>query len=535
MTKISSRKKFGFQLKNIQPKREQHPASLLSQRSSFWIATLSMLAFVFGNMVGQHGWYLFWASVMGAQDESAIVYTGTLSPIAQLPDYDQWRRYGGDHHVHNFRQAPESVLIDLPHYSQSAQRSIRNASSTSVYSVGYLGSYRTGAEESGNHPGVDIRVPVGTPVRTVMNGIVSQYKNDRGGFGLTIVIKHPNVPDPSDSSKTTTLYSSYAHLSSVHVSVGQVVNKGQQIGLSGNTGNTTGPHLHFQIDTEDAPWHPYWPFTGSEARAAGMTFTQAVDRSLNQSEARKYTIHPMLYVQSNFAPVTQGTAVAHRAASSQSSQRSTTRSRTVARTTPRTVRSSSSSSVRRVTVQEQPLRPTTTVASRTTSRTSSGPRLSPRLRFTAERADRLAQRRARRRSRATQTVTVAAVPDRTDVIIQSRTEVAAGDVTSSLESQSVARVDISHDGNFSGRGWESVRLRLLDKNGNKVTRPDLSSDLYLKTAYGDADFRPSKLRAGHFVQGETTVHMLPRGRRTVVIEVQPLRSQSRPMVYVRSR
>ncbi len=59
-----------------------------------------------------------------------------------------------------------------------------------------------------------------------------------GSYGNEVVIQH------SDG-----MYSQYAHLSSLEVTTGQTVTGGQQIGLSGSTGNSTGPHLHFEVRT----------------------------------------------------------------------------------------------------------------------------------------------------------------------------------------------------------------------------------------------------------------------------------------------
>ncbi|MQT02455.1 M23 family metallopeptidase, partial [Streptomyces jumonjinensis] len=76
-----------------------------------------------------------------------------------------------------------------------------------------------------------------TGVRSVGPGtVVSAGWN--GAYGNEVVVQH------SDGK-----YSQYAHLSSLSVSAGQSVSGGQQIGLSGSTGNSTGPHLHFEIRT----------------------------------------------------------------------------------------------------------------------------------------------------------------------------------------------------------------------------------------------------------------------------------------------
>ncbi|MFE6887835.1 peptidoglycan DD-metalloendopeptidase family protein [Streptomyces sp. NPDC057694] len=90
---------------------------------------------------------------------------------------------------------------------------------------------------SGYHTGTDFIVSTGTSVKAVSNGTVVSA-GDGGAYGNQIVIKNADG-----------YYSQYAHLSSVGVSAGQTVTAGQQIGLSGATGNVTGPHLHFEIRT----------------------------------------------------------------------------------------------------------------------------------------------------------------------------------------------------------------------------------------------------------------------------------------------
>ncbi|MEU6483739.1 LysM peptidoglycan-binding domain-containing M23 family metallopeptidase [Streptomyces sp. NPDC046887] len=90
---------------------------------------------------------------------------------------------------------------------------------------------------SGYHTGVDFAASTGTPIKAVGPGTVVSAQSG-GAYGNEIVIKH------EDGN-----YSQYAHLSSLGVSAGQTVSAGQQIGLSGATGNVTGPHLHFEIRT----------------------------------------------------------------------------------------------------------------------------------------------------------------------------------------------------------------------------------------------------------------------------------------------
>ncbi|MFI0502302.1 M23 family metallopeptidase [Streptomyces albogriseolus] len=97
-------------------------------------------------------------------------------------------------------------------------------------------AYQSGGAiwSSGSHTGIDFHAAGGTPVQSVGVGTVVEA-GWGGAYGNQVVIKmHDGT------------YTQYAHLSSIAVSVGQEVTAGQQIGLSGATGNVTGAHLHFE-------------------------------------------------------------------------------------------------------------------------------------------------------------------------------------------------------------------------------------------------------------------------------------------------
>ncbi|MFH8453318.1 M23 family metallopeptidase [Streptomyces fungicidicus] len=100
-------------------------------------------------------------------------------------------------------------------------------------------SYQAGSSlwSSGSHTGVDFHAASGTPVQSVGIGTVVEA-GWGGSYGNQVVIKM------NDGT-----YTQYGHLSSIGVSVGQQVAAGQQIGLSGATGNVTGAHLHFEART----------------------------------------------------------------------------------------------------------------------------------------------------------------------------------------------------------------------------------------------------------------------------------------------
>jgi len=94
------------------------------------------------------------------------------------------------------------------------------------------------------HDGVDMAMPVGTPVKSTASGEVV-FAGSKRGYGNTVVIEHPNG-----------YRSLYAHLDSIDVKKGDQVEKSQRIAESGNTGVSTGPHLHFEIQKGGRPCNP---------------------------------------------------------------------------------------------------------------------------------------------------------------------------------------------------------------------------------------------------------------------------------------
>ncbi|HEX3102233.1 MAG TPA: peptidoglycan DD-metalloendopeptidase family protein, partial [Pyrinomonadaceae bacterium] len=85
------------------------------------------------------------------------------------------------------------------------------------------------------HAGLDLAVPLGTPVGAAANGVVKFAGRD-GGYGNLVIIQHP------DGKETR-----YGHLSKILVAQNDNVSAGQQIALSGSTGKSTGPHVHFEV------------------------------------------------------------------------------------------------------------------------------------------------------------------------------------------------------------------------------------------------------------------------------------------------
>lgn len=235
-------------------------------------------------------------------------FDGTVMPVQKTPD---WVKLSGDEWDYSYdKLSGLGKITDAPKYDpkdlaipvsslvwkNQEHDKIRNEKIT--YSVPYMGNYQlSGMENVGSHLAVDIKIPNGTPVYAIANGIIDKAALQSSGFGKHIVIRHNNFPTLGDENKSETFYSSYSHLGEISVAEGDVVEKGQQIGLSGATGTATTPHLHFQIDNDLAPWHPFWPFTYQESVNAGYSFFEAINFGLGKERGLANTVNPMMYVQ----------------------------------------------------------------------------------------------------------------------------------------------------------------------------------------------------------------------------------------------
>lgn len=109
----------------------------------------------------------------------------------------------------------------------------------------YKVSSHFGRRRGRNHDGIDIPAPKGTPIVSVDDGVVAYSDNGIRGYGNMIVIAH------SDE-----IFTVYAHNRKNKVDKGDRVRKGQQIAEIGNTGRSTGPHLHFEIRVKNKVRNP---------------------------------------------------------------------------------------------------------------------------------------------------------------------------------------------------------------------------------------------------------------------------------------
>ncbi len=96
-----------------------------------------------------------------------------------------------------------------------------------------------------HHNGIDLKVYVGDSVVCVLDGMVRIAKSAKRGYGKHVVVRHNNG-----------LETIYAHLNAINVTENQIVKAGELLGEGGNTGRSTGPHLHFEIRYLGQPMNP---------------------------------------------------------------------------------------------------------------------------------------------------------------------------------------------------------------------------------------------------------------------------------------
>ena len=137
------------------------------------------------------------------------------SPAADL--YQDWDNYT----AHSESTLPDTFRIDLRGFAMPTDSRVLTSN--------------FGARWGRQHKGLDIKVYIGDTIRAAFNGKIRVVRYEPGGYGNFVVIRHPNG-----------LETIYGHLSRHLVKPDQEVRAGDPIGLGGNTGRSTGSHLHFE-------------------------------------------------------------------------------------------------------------------------------------------------------------------------------------------------------------------------------------------------------------------------------------------------
>lgn len=162
---------------------------------------------------------------MRAIDSIALVRIGEQEALADLefPAAALYPTWNNDYARSYGVNLPSQYKIDLRHFHMPCD----NKMVTSHY--GYRRSFRR------QHYGTDIKVFVGDTIRAAFSGKIRVVEYERKGYGKYVIIRHPNG-----------LETVYGHMSKHLVTPNQIVKAGDPIGLGGNTGRSTGSHLHFE-------------------------------------------------------------------------------------------------------------------------------------------------------------------------------------------------------------------------------------------------------------------------------------------------
>lgn len=186
------------------------------------------------------------------EPESFPAFVRTVHPVSRVPNWGamstpaEWKR--------TYSQMSEADWVPVPSYNMKTLtiplKSLTSGPTVSpadvpivtaklYYSTRYMGKYDLDAgEHTGNHAGVDLKLPLGTPIGSIAGGRVYAVRND-ARLGLYVVIEHRN--------ESGQFFSIYGHLDSAKVSSGDSVKPGQTIGFIGLTGMTTLAHLHLEV------------------------------------------------------------------------------------------------------------------------------------------------------------------------------------------------------------------------------------------------------------------------------------------------
>ncbi len=176
------------------------------------------------------------------------------SPSAQL--YKEW----DNKYAHRATALPDSFLINLKHFCMPTTSKVVTSN--------------FGRRWGRMHKGIDVKVYIGDTIRAAFSGKVRIVKYEARGYGKYVVIRHYNG-----------LETIYGHMSKHLVKENQIVKAGDPIGLGGNTGRSTGSHLHFETRLCGVALNPALMFDFRNQDVTGDTYM--FRRSTNSRESAK--------------------------------------------------------------------------------------------------------------------------------------------------------------------------------------------------------------------------------------------------------
>ena len=174
------------------------------------------------------------------------------SPSAQL--YKEW----SNKYAHRATELPDSFLINLKHFCMPTTSKVITSN--------------FGRRWGRMHKGIDVKVYIGDTIRSAFSGKVRIVKYEANGYGNYVVIRHYNG-----------LETIYGHMSKHLVKENQIVKAGDPIGLGGNTGRSTGSHLHFETRLCGVALNPALMFDFRNQDVTGDTYMFHRDTYENES------------------------------------------------------------------------------------------------------------------------------------------------------------------------------------------------------------------------------------------------------------
>jgi murein DD-endopeptidase MepM/ murein hydrolase activator NlpD len=240
-----------------------------------------------------------------APQESFPAFVRAVHPVGRVPNWGnmhsaaEWDRSYNEMQANDFVAIPRydlsKLTIPVKELLQDRENNISTLTMKLYYSTRFFGSYNLDAGEySGMHAGVDLKLPLGTPIGSIGGGRVLTVRQD-STLGLHVIVEH-RIPGEG------TFYSIYGHMGQTAVQEGQDVTPGTVLGYVGMTGKSTAPHVHLQVDRGQPGGHTRF----------------SPERTMSHAEAEKFTVNPIRFIaQHNALPPTNIVESQTKTASSQ--------------------------------------------------------------------------------------------------------------------------------------------------------------------------------------------------------------------------
>lgn len=203
-----------------------------------------------------------------ARIDSVVLNRLIMAEQYEYPANDLYPEWSNDYaHKYTNVTLPDSLLIDLTGFCMPTENT----------KVNDIFGYRPRRRRV--HYGLDIKVERGDTIRAAFDGKVRYCSYQRRGYGHYVVIRHPNG-----------LETLYAHLTSKLVAENEVVRAGDPIGLGGNTGRSTGPHLHFETRLLGKALDPalFFDFPNQDVTGDSYLYTKPKKKVYDPSDPDTY-------------------------------------------------------------------------------------------------------------------------------------------------------------------------------------------------------------------------------------------------------